>query len=757
MKHYLRFLITMLLLVLFGGGSFGQTWQKVELKDLTSDDVFVIVDVTNSKAIQSTPTKSNPKAVPVSIVGDKLTGDISVDLMWNVKKYADGVNYTFYPNGKTDKCLAVKRIDDTNLVIDKNNNNKFKEYSFSNYVGLLEASTNRFVSYYSSSSDFRGYKSSNTSANYTTKLAYFKYVDETKTATNVTFGENEDGKTIDVTEGKESSFSGKTATEKDGVAGTIKYSSNNTSVVSVDESTGAVKFGKTFGTATITALFAPTDAAKYKESSASYTINYNKKERIATTLTFKETSGSVNIGETFTLPELTLKAGDEVLTGRTFTYSSSATGVASIGEKTGTVTIHSAGNTVLTAKFEDPEDKYESSTAEFTLKVIDPNAIVFSAADKSFDGLGAYDESDKKEVTKTFNSASGKSYSFTIFYCTKANSKKSDCLQMKSGNGYVTSPSFKAYFPYGYKVTVYYTAAEKHEDLTISSNPSLEVKSTTEKSGGGTADDPEYVTTISLPLSTATFTMTANSGVKYVSRIELTPLAAPEIETVTLDETTNNDKVVEDYAGKTVNVTLKRTISDTYLNPFCVPFDMTADQITAVFGEGSVVSAFTSVTGKVMNFEKVATITAGQPYIVQATKASTEISLDNVEMKLEPGSNVKQNSSELSMSFNGIVSPYTFKKNDGTELFLDKNGNLRYPSTVGSQMKGMRAYFEVLGGTGNEAKVNIGGGLSSIDKLMNGEAMTGKVYNLNGQYVGNTLDGLAKGLYIMNGKKYVVK
>ncbi len=719
--------------------------------------MFVIVDVTNSKAIQSTPTKSNPKAVPVSIVGDKLTGDISVDLMWNVKKYADGVNYTFYPNGKTDKCLAVKRIDDTNLVIDKNNNNKFKEYSFSNYVGLLEASTNRFVSYYSSSSDFRGYKSSNTSANYTTKLAYFKYVDETKTATNVTFGENEDGKTIDVTEGKESSFSGKTATEKDGVAGTIKYSSNNTSVVSVDESTGAVKFGKTFGTATITALFAPTDAAKYKESSASYTINYNKKERIATTLTFKETSGSVNIGETFTLPELTLKAGDEVLTGRTFTYSSSATGVASIGEKTGTVTIHSAGNTVLTAKFEDPEDKYESSTAEFTLKVIDPNAIVFSAADKSFDGLGAYDESDKKEVTKTFNSASGKSYSFTIFYCTKANSKKSDCLQMKSGNGYVTSPSFKAYFPYGYKVTVYYTAAEKHEDLTISSNPSLEVKSTTEKSGGGTADDPEYVTTISLPLSTATFTMTANSGVKYVSRIELTPLAAPEIETVTLDETTNNDKVVEDYAGKTVNVTLKRTISDTYLNPFCVPFDMTADQITAVFGEGSVVSAFTSVTGKVMNFEKVATITAGQPYIVQATKASTEISLDNVEMKLEPGSNVKQNSSELSMSFNGIVSPYTFKKNDGTELFLDKNGNLRYPSTVGSQMKGMRAYFEVLGGTGNEAKVNIGGGLSSIDKLMNGEAMTGKVYNLNGQYVGNTLDGLAKGLYIMNGKKYVVK
>lgn len=762
MKHYLRFLITMLLLILFGGGSFGQTWQKVELKDLTSDDVFVIAEVHDLKysyAMSNNNGTSAPTAVRITLSEDGTTITSAADgnfgnLEWNVGKSGDA--YVFYPNGNKKKWLYCTKTENV-LKVGTGSGKTFKLYKDNNYSGLKNITYNRYIGVFNKK-DWRSYTTVHDNIK-GQQIAFYKYVDDTRTATNVTFGEKVDGEPFNVTEGEESTFSGKIATEKDGVAGTIKYSSNNTLVVSVDEKTGAVKFNetKTFGTAIITASFTPADEATYKGSSASYTINYNKKQRIATTLTFKETSGSVNIGETFTLPELTLKAGDEVLTGRTFTYSSSATGVASIGEKTGTVTIHSAGNTVLTAKFEDPEDKYESSTAEFTLKVIDPNAIVFSAADKSFDGLGAYDESDKKEVTKTFNSASGKPYSFTIFYCTKANSKKSDCLQMKSGNGYVTSPSFEASFPYGYKVTVYYTAAEKHEDLTISSNPSLEVKSTTEKSGGGTADDPEYVTTISLPLSTATFTMTANSGVKYVSRIELTPLAAPEIETVTLDETTNNDKVVEDYAGKTVNVTLKRTISDTYLNPFCVPFDMTADQITAVFGEGSVVSAFTSVTGKVMNFEKVATITAGQPYIVQATKASTEISLDNVEMKLEPGSNVKQNSSELSMSFNGIVSPYTFKKNDGTELFLDKNGNLRYPSTVGSQMKGMRAYFEVLDGIGNEAKVNIGGGLSSIDKLMNGEAMTGKVYNLNGQYVGNTLDGLAKGLYIMNGKKYVVK
>ena len=40
-----------------------------------------------------------------------------------------------------------------------------------------------------------------------------------------------------------------------------------------------------------------------------------------------------------------------------------------------------------------------------------------------------------------------------------------------------------------------------------------------------------------------------------------------------------------------------------------------------------------------------------------------------------------------------------------------------------------------------------------------GVAADGKVYNLNGQAVNNngSLDGLPKGIYIVNGKKYVVK
>ena len=489
---------------------------------------------------------------------------------------------------------------------------------------------------------------------------------------------------------------------------------------------------------------------------------YKLDTRKSTTLEFTPSSGSVNLGEAFTLPELTLKAGEEKLIGKTFTYSSSVPGVASIDEK-GLVTVNALGKTVFTASY-GGDKVYSGSEAKYELIVEDPYKI--SLFYESFDkakGKGGND-GDFKNGSDKWDSSITDNPEWAL---TGSAYLAKQCVRIgksSSGLSSLTSPAISVK---GDATLTFKAGAWKGKktigavEVTVS-NGLLSYNGTEEKTqtidipDGAWGDFEMSIKGATDGLTLKFANVNTSNNMFYLDEVKVTQPKVTE-ETVVLDEENNNDKVVEDYAGKTVNVTLKRTISDTYLNPFCVPFDMTADQITAVFGEGSVVSAFTSVTGKVMNFEKVATITAGQPYIVQATKASTEISLDKVEMKFEPGSDVKRESDELSMSFNGIVSPYTFKKNDGTELFLDKEGNLRYPSTVGSQMKGMRAYFEVLDGTGNEAKVNIGGGLSSIDKLMNGEAMTGKVYNLNGQYVGNTLDGLAKGLYIMNGKKYVVK
>lgn len=655
MKHYLRFLITMLLLAIWGGISYGQTWQKVALSELTSDDVFVIAEVHSSTtyAMENDNGASLPKAIKIitSKDGKTIDGTVADNLKWTIAKEGDA--YVFYPNGNTKNWLYCTD-DSKGLKVGTNKTNKtfvLYENTTYNYSGLKNVKVDRCVVNYSGK-DWRSYQSGPNIKNQ--QLAYYKYVKDTRTSTNVTFGADVDDKTFDVNEGEEASFVGKIATEKDNVAGTIKYSSDKPEIVAVDESTGALTFGTSFGTAKITASFTPTDATTYAESSASYTI-----------------------------------------------------------------------------------------------KVVDPNAIVFSAADGSFENVVSYSDTEKNPNI-VFVSASGKNYTFNLTKCTKGDS---GCLQMRNGEGIVKSPSFNV-FPNGYKVTVYYTVGSKPKDLTITSEELPDAKSTTVKTG----DD--YVTTISLPLSTAKFIMTANQGMKLVSKIELTPLAAPA--TVTLDETSDNiSTVISDNAGRTVNVTLKRSISKDYLNTVCLPFDLSADQVAEVFGEGSVVSDYTSVTGTVMNFTPVTEMVANHPYIVNATETFDTKNIAGVTLKtiVKNENRVDRMNAEETFiaDFVGSPSIYTFTSVAGDQLFLGKDGKLYRPNAEGAKLKGMRAYFEVLGGTGNEAKVNIGGGLSSIGKLMNGEAMTGKVYNLNGQYVGNTLDGLAKGLYIMNGKKYVVK
>ena len=46
-------------------------------------------------------------------------------------------------------------------------------------------------------------------------------------------------------------------------------------------------------------------------------------------------------------------------------------------------------------------------------------------------------------------------------------------------------------------------------------------------------------------------------------------------------------------------------------------------------------------------------------------------------------------------------------------------------------------------------------GISQVEGIK--QALQGKVYNLQGQYVGSSLQGLSKGIYIVNGKKVIIK
>lgn len=131
-------------------------------------------------------------------------------------------------------------------------------------------------------------------------------VGDSKTDTKVSFGENS-GKTFTFTEGKYSdvTFTTPTATETTGVAGTIAYSSNNATAISVDASTGALTFPG-YGTATITATFTPNDTEKYAESTDTYTV-VNAQKVSENVLTFSNDLNSFDKADDYASGVYTMK------------------------------------------------------------------------------------------------------------------------------------------------------------------------------------------------------------------------------------------------------------------------------------------------------------------------------------------------------------------------------------------------------------------------------------------------------------------
>lgn len=88
-------------------------------------------------------------------------------------------------------------------------------------------------------------------------------------------------------------------------------------------------------------------------------------------LAFAAASYTANLGESFTAPTLTNPHNLVV------TYSSSAPDVASVDEATGAVTIKAAGDVVITATFAGNDD-YWSDAVSYKLLVEDPNVIYYA-------------------------------------------------------------------------------------------------------------------------------------------------------------------------------------------------------------------------------------------------------------------------------------------------------------------------------------------------------------------------------------------
>lgn len=205
-----------------------------------------------------------------------------------------------------------------------------------------------------------------------------------------------------------------------------------------------------------------------------------------------------------------------------------------------------------------------------------------------------------------------------------------------------------------------------------------------------------------------------------------------------------------------VDVQLERTLSPEHWNSFCVPFAISEDVIAEKFGAGTQICTFGSMNGNVMNFAHSTTIEAGTPYIVKPTKEVVDPSFTGVNIEATAAKKVGADGYFMQ----GIYSAKTDLATDGTNLFLGDGNKFYKPAgNTTARMKGLRAFFIVPQGTNLAAlRANIDGATTSIDEFATivEQPTDNRIYNLQGQFVGTSFEGL-HGVYVQNGKKVLVK
>lgn len=199
-----------------------------------------------------------------------------------------------------------------------------------------------------------------------------------------------------------------------------------------------------------------------------------------------------------------------------------------------------------------------------------------------------------------------------------------------------------------------------------------------------------------------------------------------------------------------VAVRLNRTLTSRHWNTFAVPFDIETESL-----KDAQIAKFTGkMEGSTMIFENGQTrIEAGTPYLVKwEVKNPT---YESVTLKATKAQTVS--SADKLYSFVATYGPATLAL-DKTERYLGSDGNLYYPTGTEGQanrFKGLRAYYRVPATAGTKIAFFDETTGIALPKEQS-QPCQFKVYNLNGQYLGSSLNGLPKGLYIVNGRKVII-
>ena len=227
----------------------------------------------------------------------------------------------------------------------------------------------------------------------------------------------------------------------------------------------------------------------------------------------------------------------------------------------------------------------------------------------------------------------------------------------------------------------------------------------------------------------------------------------------------NETSTTAPVAATGVNVRVMRTINADEWSTICLPFAMSETQVKTAFGNDVALKAFNGyvateegddVVGITVNFNDATAIEANHPCLIKVSSAVSQFDVEGVDIapedepKVAAVNRTKKQRSEMI----GTYKAQTAVPEDC--LFL--NGNKFYYSSGSTKTKAFRAYFDfydVLSDVENASRsIVMGDGGTTGLKGVNGEDLKVRIYyDLNGHRVENP----SKGVYIVNGRKVIVK
>ena len=223
----------------------------------------------------------------------------------------------------------------------------------------------------------------------------------------------------------------------------------------------------------------------------------------------------------------------------------------------------------------------------------------------------------------------------------------------------------------------------------------------------------------------------------------------------------DNTSAFDNPHGKYYVVTSDRLLKSWQWNPVCLPFSLSEQQINKLWGYATQILRLTSVVNGDMHFSYQHDIIAGVPYLLKPERTVTvpkwEFKGDNIKIAEEPVAD-----GNGSYMFVGNYTPHDWnfsRPDNGIEYYYGvSSGKMIKAKTTTARLQGLRAYFVLPSGVSN-ARIFFDDIVTGISEEVSAEGIIGptRIYSIQGQYMGESLQGLPKGIYIINGKKQLVK